>query len=276
MITLRWAPYPDANIAGYKVYRSFIGFTGVIPLAEDIDGKTLELEVNGGSLQTFTFNATDSVIDTINDTIVGAEAFPSIADSDEFIVRSQLRDAPGSIKIVGGTGLLDLGLTIRTISEKSESILISSLEALEDPSESLIYDDLDGALQDWYAISTISGVGSESAKTPYRQAIQFTGPLCVMEGVVTDLQGARLVDEEVKAKIIRMPQESPVRSSISKEWVSTLSGPDGRFSLPLLQGTIVKFEVPILKFSRNIRIPNKAYEFVTDLLTDLDYRYPLD
>ena len=276
MITLRWAPYPDANIAGYKVYRSFIGFIGVIPSGVDIDGKTLELKVNGGSLQTFTFNNIDTVIDTINETIVGAEAFPSIADSDEFIVRSQLREDPGSIEIVGGTGLLDLGLAIRTISEKSESILIASLEALEDQTEALTYDDLDGALQDWYAISTISNVGSESAKTPYRQAIQFTGPLCVMEGIITDLQGLRLVDEEVKAKIIKVPQESPIRSSISKEWVSTLSGPDGRFSLPLLQGTIVKFEVPILKFSRNIRVPYKAYEFVTDLLIDLDYRYPLD
>ena len=276
MITLRWAPYPDANIAGYKVYRSFIGFIGSIPSGVDIDGKTLELKVNGGPLQTFTFNNIDTVIDTINDTIVGAEAFPSISDANKFIVRSQLRDAPGSVEIAGGTGLLDLGLTTRIISEKSEDILISSLAALEDPSEALTYDDLDGVLQDWYAISTISNVGSESAKTPYRQAIQFTGPLCVMEGIISDLQGLRLVDEEVKAKIIKIPQESPVRSSISKDWVSTLSGPDGRFSLPLLQGTIVKFEVPVLKFSRNIRIPYKAYEFVTDLLTDLDYRYPLD
>jgi len=275
MITLRWAPYPEANVVSYKIYRSIIGFVANIPLGPAISGKTLELKMNGGATQTFTFNSSDSVVDTINNTISGGEAFLSYEDEDKFLLRSNLRDENGSVEIVGGTGLSELGLTARVITEKSEDGLLSTVPAAEDPSSFMSFSDEDGALQDWYAISTVDSIGKESLKTEYKQAISFVGPLCVMEGIITDLQGVRQVDEEVRAKIVLIPQGVPVYTSISKNWVSTLSGPDGRFSLPLLQGAVVKFEVPVLGYSRNIRVPEKAYEFIKDLYIDLDYRYPL-
>lgn len=276
MITLRWAPYPEADVASYRVYRSIIGFRALLVDGPTRDGKTLELKVNGGDTQTFTFNDTDEIIDTINDTVEGGQAYESIEDSLKFIFRSSLREAPGSVEIVGGTILAAMGLTTRVIEEKSEDELLATVPALEDPGDYVDYEDEDGALQDWYAVSTISSLGQESDKTEYRQAIYFTGPVCVMEGIVVDVQGVRQVDEVVKAKIILIPQGSPVKASITKPWVETLTRPDGRFSLPLLQGAIVKFEVPSLGFSRNIRVPEKSYEFITDLLIDLEYRYPLD
>lgn len=276
MITLRWAPYPESDVASYKVYRSIIGFRALLVSGANRSGKTLALKVNGGAVQTFTFNDTDEIIDTINDTVEGGEAYASIDDPLKFIFRSNIREAPGSVEIVGGTILVAMGLTAHLITEKSEGEVLATIAALEDPTEYVSYEDTDGSLQDYYAVSTVNSLGQESDKTAYQQAIYFTGPVCVMEGIVTDVQGVRQVDEVVKAKIVLIPQESPVRSSITKAWVETLTGPDGRFSLPLLQGAIVKFEVPSLGFSRNIRVPEKAYEFVTDLLIDLEYRYPLD
>jgi len=239
------------------------------------DGKTLELSLNGGSTQTITFNAIDSMVDSINASISGGMAYLSIADPSYFIFRSNIREAPGSVQIVGGTILASIDQMPRLITEKSEDSLIATVlnDDLDDPVE---FEDLDGALQDYYALSTVDLVGNESLKTEFRQAIFFTGPVCVLEGIVTDLQGVRQVDEIVRSKIVLLPQNSSIKSSITKTWVETLTGTDGRFSLPLLQGAVVKFEIPSLGFSRNIKVPETSYEFVTDMLIDLEYQYPLD
>jgi len=29
MITLRWSPFPEADVASYRIYRSIIGFLGI-------------------------------------------------------------------------------------------------------------------------------------------------------------------------------------------------------------------------------------------------------
>lgn len=274
MITLRWAPFPEADVASYRVYRSIIGFAGLKADNVDIDGKTLELAIDGGATQVFTFNAVDSIVDTINATIQDGQAYDS-DDGTEFIVRSNVREAPGSVEIVGGTALGNFGLAPKTITEKSDLVHIATVEALEDPEEMVTYDDPDGAIYDWYAVSTMDSNGSESNKSQLLQPVTNTGPLCVVEGIVTDLQGARVVDEEVRAKIMLVPQITDARATITKDWVSTITNPDGRFSLPLLQGAVVKFEVPATGLSRNIKIPEKAYEFLADIDNDLEYRYPL-
>jgi hypothetical protein len=274
MITLRWAPFPEADVASYRVYRSIVGFVGFKDENAAIDGKTLELRINGGDLQVFTFNATDSIVDTINNSIVDGKAYEG-SDPDRFIVRSNIRTAPGSVEIVGGTALTNFNLSPKIVTEKSDLVHIATVMALEDSSTSVEFQDQDGTLYDWYAVSTIDSNGAESAKSQLLQPVTYTGPICVIEGVVTDLQGVRLVDEEVRAKIIVVPQITNARATISKDWVSTITNPDGRFSLPLLQGAIVKLEVPVTGLSRNIKIPEKAYEFLADIESDLEYQYPL-
>lgn len=274
MITLRWAPFPEADVASYRVYRSIIGFSGIKADNVDIDGKSLELSFNGGNPQVFTFNATDSIVDTINDTIEGGRAYSS-DNPDRFIVRSDIREGPGSVEIVSGSAMASFGISPKTITEKSDLVHITTIASLEDPALMVEYIDPDGALYDWYAVSTLDSTGSESAKSNLLQPVTNTGPICVVEGIVTDLQGARVVDEEVRAKIIMVPEVTDTRAVITKDWVSTITNPDGRFSLPLLQGAIVKFEVPVTGLSRNIKVPEQAYEFLADIENDLDYRYPL-
>lgn len=275
MITLRWAPFPEANVANYKVYRSIIGFRAPLISLATMNGKTLQLKLNGGATQTITFDGTTPVVNKINATLTGGRAYTSIADNTYFLLRSDLREAPGSVQIIGGTALAPLGLTARTISEKSEDLLLATVAALVDPLELVEYDDEDGALQDFYAISTLDSFANESLKTAYLQPIATTGKICVMEGIIIDVQGVRVPDAEITAQLVAFPQSQAPASGIGVEPVSTLSGPDGRFSLPLLQGAQVILEIPVLKFSKTIAVPAKSFEFITDLGVDLDYRYPL-
>lgn len=276
MINLRWAPFPQSNVASYKVYRSIIGFRALAALPSALAGKTLSLKMNGGATQTITFAGTATAVAQINAVLTGGKAFLSNADPAYFYVRSNVRSAPGSVQITGGTALADLQLTARTITEKSEDSLVAEVAALEDPEEMVDWADSDGVPEDFYAVTTIDSFGNESIKTSYRQAIAYTGAVCVLEGIVTDLQGVRYPDAEISIQLIRYPQAQGKVPQITRTKLRFLTGPDGRFSIPVLQGALVQFEIKEVQFSREIEVPYLAYQFLTDILVDLDYRYPLE
>jgi len=276
MTTLRWAPFPGADVVSYKVYRSMIGFQAPVLTPVALSGKTLQLKMNGGATQTFTFDGASLSYDKINATITGGRAYLSAADSQYFLLRSDIRSAPGSVQIVGGTALVSMGLTPRLIQEKSEDVVIAQITANPDPQVIMEYTDLDGVCQDWYTVTSVDSHGTESAKAPYRQPTSYTGPVCVLEGIVTNLQGVRMPDIEVIATLVRYPQEIGKCPQITLEPITVYTGSDGRFSIPLLQGALVEFDIPSVGFSRNVTVPEKAYEFITDLQVDLDYRFPLE
>lgn len=270
MISLKWAQYPEADVASFKVYRSIIGFRA--PLATGLNTKTLQLKLNGGALQTITFD-TGSVVDKINSTLTGGRAYLSDSGT-EFLLRSDVRQSPGSVEIVGGTALVDLGLTARVITEKSEDELIATVTAPVDPEALVEFEDPDGTLSDYYALTTVDSMANESSKTNYRQPVTATGPLCVIEGTIINLQGVRMVDAEVTAFLQFPPEDDTMNVGITKDPIKTLSGPDGRFSLPLLQKALVRIEIPAISYTQYITVPEKAYALLNEIPVDLDYQYP--
>lgn len=277
MIILRWSQLPEADVASYNVYRSIIGFCApLVPLAT-INGKTLELKLNGGPLLTVTFDGVTSIIDQVNGIIKGngGEAFPT-SDTLSWCLRSDLRCGPdGSVEIVGGTALADFLLTARVITEKSECIKMENVLAPADPLCPVEYIDPDGVFGDYYALTTISSLNQESLKTELQQPIEASGALCIIEGVVVNLQGARVPDIEVSAEIQIPPEATTQVNTITKDAITVLTGPSGRFRLALLQGALVEFKIPELNFSRMITVPNLSFVFINDLIEDLDYRYQL-
>lgn len=277
MITLRWAPFPGADVASYRVYRSIIGFRAPVLTPAALSGKTLILRMNSStSSQTITFDGVAPTVDKINAVLTGGRAYLSVDDSQYFLLRSDVRSSPGQVQIVGGTALTLLGLTQRTIFERSEDEVIAQITADPDPSVVMEYQDPDGVCLDWYTVTSIDSHGTESAKAPYRQPTSYTGQVCVLEGIVTNLQGVRMPDIEVIATLVKYPQEIGKCPQITLEPIKVVTGPDGRFSIPLLQGALVQLDIEAVGFSRNVTVPAKAYEFLTDLQVDLDYRYPLE
>jgi len=276
MNTLRWAPFPGADVVSYKVYRSMIGFRGAVLSPSSVNGLTMQLKMNGGATQTAVFDGVTPVVDRINAVLQGGNAYLSVSNPAYFYLRSDIRTAPGAIVIVGGTVLASMGITPRTITEKSEDELIATVPANPNPDVLMECVDPDGSCEDWYAISTVSSSGDETSKTPYKQPISYTGRLCVLEGIVTTLQGVRVADAEVTATLVKYPQAIHKAPQITLDPITTLTGSDGRFSLALLQGALVQIDIPAVGFSRNVTVPCKPCEFLTDLQVDLDYRYPLE
>jgi len=269
MIILKWAPFPEADIVSYKVYRSMIGTKVIKAAPATLAGKNLLMKLNDGPMQSFVFSGLMSAVDLINLTLVGGRAYNSLADNSIFYIRSDVRGAPGRVEIIGGTALPDLGLIPRLIYEKSEDEVIAN-PAAGLPDEMVTYEDPDGVLLDFYALSTVNSLSEESIKTAYRRPIQSTGPICVLEGLVTDIQGVRIPDALVTAEAVIYPQKS-VANSLTKEPIQTLTGPDGRYSLAVLQKTVIKLEIPDVGFSRFITVPELPYASVTDLLATNDH-----
>ena len=275
MINLSWLPYPTAIPVHYRVYRSFIGF--IAPLNHAATGQTLILKFNGKPAQTFTIGS--DIVASINATIVGGVASVSALVPGNFIVRSLIADMPGSVEIVGGTALATFGLTARLITEQSETVMLGQVEPAVLLTTLLNFSDTDGNNKDFYGVSTIDSSNIESALTNLRQPIVTSEPLCVLEGVVMDAQGTRLVDVIVKAKMIVDQNIGAITSTdkliYRRKHASTRTGIDGRFSLPLLQGAMFQIDIPATEFSRPVKIPAQAFVFINDLITDTRYTYPL-
>jgi len=268
MIKLKWVLFPEAeNIDYFKLYRSIIGF--IAPIV-DLTGKNLILKVNGGNQQEIVFTG-GNIIDDINNNLRNARAYLSHS-GDKFLLRSDLRSAPGSIEIVGGSAMTDLGLSPKLITEKSEDMLIGTAPFTEG-SETAEYIDMDGAMQDWYAISTVNTSGDESKKTNYRQPITATGPVCVIEGIVITPQGARVPDAEIIATVQIPPEQQDDFSTMTKDPIRVFSGPDGRFGIPLLRGIMVRLEIPSTGFTKIITVPDRAYVFLNSMQVDLSYHF---
>ena len=273
-IVLRWLPFPGADVASYKVFRSIIGFHPPLVSLATIDGKTMDLKFDGGATQTVTFDSTTPIVDKINAEVTGGAAFLA-DDGISFFVRSDTREDPGSVEIVGGTALADFGETARVITEQSEEEQIAAIPALANEEEVVGFEDPDGVPQDYYRIVTVDSLGTDSLPTPYKQATSFSGAVCVIEGIIQDLQGVRIPDAEVIAKIVQFPRSQTTATHITKTEIKTLSGEDGRFSLALLQGAAVQICIAAIGMDRYILVPETPFEFLTNILQNTDYQYPL-
>lgn len=275
MITLKWSKYPEVNITKYKIYKSIIGFIAVKPMPVMIAGTTLSIAVNGGAVQNILFYGTASIVDQINAVAIDVKAYNSEINPGVFYLRGNLRSEPGSVEILPCTALSVLGLVPKVITEKSETLLLAEINPSLTPDTVEEFDDVDGSIYDFYSISSINSVGDESLRTPLKRPVDTSGMLCIIEGYVCDLQGARVVDAEVRAILQQIPKDMN-SAFLTKEPITVLSGPDGKFSISLLRGALVKIDINDVSFSRNITVPNKSFAMLSDLLVDGTYQFAED
>ena len=268
MITLRWSLFleEETDVSSYNIYRSMIGF--LIPIYRIEEGSTLSLKVNGGALQELIFPE-ENHIEYLNQNLVNATATQSY-DQNFIIVRSVVKTAPGSIEVCANS----LGLRQRVITELSEEILVEVVQSSGRDDDLEVFRDYDGDPDDFYAISSNDVDGNESLKTPWRRSISSIAPICVVEGAIVDLQGMSLPDIEIIATLHETPRARSL-AYVVKEPVRTKTSPDGRFSLPLLQGVLVKLEIPAIGYCQMVTIPKRPYIFLQELLVNEEYTYPL-
>jgi hypothetical protein len=269
-IRLRWCPIEGADVKLYKIHRSILGFrTPTEAPFGLVNGDELKLRINNNTLQTITFDADyeiDDLVSFLNNELEGARAYKDV-NSNHLFVRSSIRDENGFIEVFGGSAVTKLGLTTRRIETKSESELIDTVDC-----DIMEYCDLNGVIQDYYALSVVDNLDNESKKTQFLQAVSYAGDICVIEGFICDLQGARRCDVEVTARIVNPPENKKQGGYILQDEISTITGEDGRFSLPLLQGSSVLFEINRARISDPVIVPSQSFVLFDELNINGDYK----
>lgn len=263
MITLTWAPIVGSDVASYRVYRSILGV--VLVKAQIPTGAQMTLAIDEGASQVVTFGA--DPVATFNTQVSTARAYLS-ADGLAVYLRPNNR-LSGSIEILDGS---EVGTTNRLVTSQSEVILLASVDALEDESQALTYEDADGTFDDFYALSTVDSDDLESTPTALSLPESPNGALCRIEGMIIDIQGQPVVDVKITATLLGTPDPVNAKTYITTKSVETLSNPDGTFSLSLLQGSIVRFQIPDVEYDQNVIVPNRSFAVWTELQVDTDYR----
>lgn len=275
-VCINFFPLSGASISRYGIYRSVVGFQGDIVAPAVADGKTLQLSINLGAAQTVTFDGSTPIIDKMNSYFVGGRAVASVGSPARFIWRVDGGSSPGVVQILGGTALADLGLTAGTYSSQSKDYLVTYIDATpSDDADGVEFCDPDGTIYDSYRVTTIDLSNEESKPTNYVMPTETTGKVCWVYGVVSDPSGVRIPDAEVSARILEMPQSVVPPTYINNTIISTVSNPQGRYEICLLQNSLVELSIPSTYYTRQVRIPEQSRVAVSDLPVDRDYQYPL-
>jgi hypothetical protein len=268
MITLRWSLFmvQEVDVDYYNVYRSMIGFS--FPKSAIGPASSLTIRVNGGDPQVLNIPQSNTAA-YLNSVLVNAHAYEAY-DGNSIIIRSAVRSHPGSVRVESNT----LGLEERLITEKSESRIVAIHAASDGDGVVETFIDKDGFPEDFYSVSSTDLDGIESLQTPWIKPLQSLGAICVIEGSIVNLQGISVPDAEIIATLHETPKARPL-TYITKEPIITRTNPDGRFSLPLLQGALVKLDIPAIGYTQMVTIPCRPYIFLQELLVDEGYTYPL-
>jgi hypothetical protein len=272
MITLKFARAPGADVTQFRLYRAIVGFVANLNLAAT--GKTLILKIDGGAAQTITLGV--SFVSDINAVLVGGKAYASLNNPLQFLVRSNMRLAPGSVEIVGGTALGDLGISPLLREQESNVLLLVQIPLPVNPDDVVTHNDLDGVLEDFYALSTVDTALVESNLTTLTRAQTPSGPLCEIEGTVIDLMGNPVVDAEVVATLTGIPHNTNARAYINNQSLCTRTDMNGNFSITVLQCAIVRLQIPAIFYDQQIRIPALSFVTLSELMIDTNYHYPLE
>jgi hypothetical protein len=275
-VVVSWYPLSGAQITQYGVYRSIVGFVAPILHPADVAGKTLQLSINAGPVQTITFDGTTPVLDQFN-LLRGASATPSNMEPAKFIYRVDPTSSPGILQIIGGTAMADFGLSAGTITKQSSSYFLGYVPASpNDDVNGVEFFDCDGLVSDSYRLTTVNLAAEESAPTAYKDAQFTTGALCWVTGIVTNPAGVRIPDTPVTARILELPQSVVPPAFINSDVIETITQPDGTFKISLLQGALVEILIPSIYYQRPVRIPMQSQALLSDLPVDRDYRSPLE
>lgn len=125
--------------------------------------------------------------------------------------------------------------------------------------------DLSGTVTDIYRL-----IGEAADTELWVPTVSFTAqstlaPQCTVTGTVVDLQGNPVFNTEVRAELLTVEGFSNDGQGIVDTEVSVLTDAVGGFSMILIQGATVRFEIPKANWSRPVLIPEKGSVDFRDL-----------
>jgi hypothetical protein len=271
-VVIKWSTFEDSNADSFNIYRAITGIT-ISSTNSLVIGDQLTFSATSSTVQKITLTATtlSSIATQINTQAKGLKATVNAGNTLLFL-RCTARDNP-KLKLYPCTFLTHTGTSVRTIVPRLEFSAIASVPFVASPPTDYSYSDLDGDPLDYYHITSV--VGSVESVPSLDQAPLITPEsLCVVEGRVIDFQNNPIVNAEVTAATIGGVELSD-NSALRTEGVSTSTDELGRWSLPVLRGTMLLLQISSIGYNQVVKIPDQASVLFEDLeLTEDHYFTP--
>lgn len=259
-VTLKWTAFADTAADHYKLYKAITGFSIPFPNSLLV-----------GDLFIFSATSQDRQIVTLTGTSIsqvaanlngarGIHATANLAGTTLF-VRCTARDNP-KLKTFPCTFLTHLSMTPSLIGTKENFQLITTI-AFVPGTFNYSYTDLDGNALDFYHLTTVIG-STESLPTQDLQPILTPESICVIEGRVIDSQNDPVVGAEVKAQI-QVPVGISDNAGILTGPKTVITDSLGRWSMPILQGQLVLFQIESVGYNSVVAVPATPFVLFKDL-----------
>lgn len=260
-ITLKWTAFADTVADSYKLYKAITGFS--IPFPNSlIIGNQFIFAATSPDRQVVTLTGTSiSQVAANLNAAKGIQATPNQAGT-ALLVRCTARDNP-KLKLYACTALTSLGMVPSLIGPKENFQLLTTIPFVSGTFE-YSYIDVDGNALDYYHLTTVDG-STESLPTQDLQPVLTPESVCIIEGRIIDSQNNPIVGAEVKAQIqvpVGVSDNSGIRTGVKTVITDSL----GRWSIPILQGQLVLFQIEAIGYNNVVAVPATPFVLFKDLI----------
>lgn len=226
-----------------------------------VDGQTLTVSVDGGAVDTATFNTADfgdianataaEVIAVILADVAGITAAPNVIN--EIVLTSVSTGLTAEIHVTGGTANAALGFSTLAVSGTSTPVEVGSgtytapFTALElDTVGALIVKATGGTIQQSITIVNIFAAGT----APTAAFVD----VCAITGTVFAPDGQPLANVGISARILAFPTIDG-GIGMSTDVITTSTDAVGEFILSVIQGALVEVFIPKMNYRRQVTVP---------------------
>jgi hypothetical protein len=271
-VIINWTSYDDSTATSFNIYRAITGISVTFPNSLQ-SGDVFQFSATSQTVQKVTIGATDitSVATAINTQAQGLQA--TVSQSGLILFIRCTATLNPKLKLYPCTFLTDTGIPVQIIGPKMNPALVTTVSA-NTPPYNYSYNDPDGSPYDWYYItSVVSSV--ESIPSIWQQPLVVPGMLCVVEGRVKTVQNSPIVGAIIKASPIGGVAVSD-DSGLTFPPVTVYTDQYGRWTLPVLQGTQILFQIPAIGYNQVVEIPAQPYMLFSNLVPVNDYYFSPD
>ena len=267
-----WSSYSDSDADSFKIYRAITGIAVDFPNTLTT-GDQFIFAATSPSIQRVTIAATDidSVATAINSQAQGVKATKSQSGTTLFIRCTARNNA--KLKLMPCAFLAHTGQALRIVVPGLEFQLLTTVSADPAPAD-YEYDDADGDPLDQYRITSVKS-SVESVPSIIQMPLITPESLCVVEGRVLDVQNNPISGALVQASPIGGVEVSD-NSGLVSPGLQVTTDELGRWSMPVLQGTQLLFQIAAIGYNQVVQIPAQPYMLFKDLAPVNDYYFSPD
>lgn len=268
---IRWYPYADTVIDRYRLYRSIVGIKVDFPSTLRY-GDQLVFAATSPTQQTVKLTGSDinTVISNINAQGKGVVATKNSAGTELYIRCTATTDP--KFKLMRCSFATKTGQIPRSVTQGSEYVLLTEVTHVPE-TEVYTIDDAEGALNDWYQVTSVKNE-IESIPSQSIAPAEAFNENCFIVGRIMSPGNSPMPGEQISASVMGTVGANPAdQSLVSEEKISTFTDEEGRWTLSTTRGQLVLLEIPSIGYNEVVKVPDQDYVLFSSLTPSNDHYF---